>query len=105
MAGGEGFIGYLNTLTDTLMSMFTTPTPAGAVKVRLNVNSSHAAYGRLTIGQILIVDHLTGGRWISSGIATQIPDEPESVFKAVTLSDLGETVKPKRGRRKKSEEG
>jgi hypothetical protein len=80
------------------------PAPEGAIKVVINVNSNHPAYGRLSVGQVLNVDEVTGGRWLSMGIASVAPDVPRSQTKAATLAELEADAadtkpKTKRGRK------
>lgn len=84
------------------------PAPQGAIKVVLNVNSNHPAYGRLSVGQVLNVDEVTGERWISMGIASMAPDVPRADRMAATLVELetgtgtgtGEGKQPKKRGRK-----
>lgn len=78
------------------------PAPHGAIKVKLNVNSNHHAYGRLSVGQVLNVDEVTGNRWIAAGIACRAPEVPAQEFTATTADELAAaTGKPRRGRKPK----
>lgn len=82
------------------------PAPQGAIKVVLNVNSNHPAYGRLSVGQVLNVDEVTGERWLLMGIASKAPDVPRAGTLAATLAELesgtdaGEDKQPKKRGRK-----